>query len=493
MANTTINVVVAKQRTVQVSTNATGGVINTTEPVTLKNIPTAVSGVRTLDNLADVIITNPFNNDILAYENGIWINSNTAGGTTAYINAIAQANIYANNAYNNAIAYSGNAAAAYSNAVSYVVAQSYANTSQVTSNAATAYSNAVSYVTSQSYANTSQVTSNAATAYSNAVSYVGSLSLVNTSQLSSNLANYQTTAGLNANIASYLPNYTGTINASSINASIATFTGNVSVSSLIVTGNVEVIGANNLSITDNMIYLNSNAAVNNPDLGFAGNYNDGTYHHAGFFRDHVSGTWKVFDNYLPEPDASVYIDQTNSTFHIANFQANTIFVGNTTVYSTVNTTNFTGTANNTLYVGSIDAANVVSNAQLQANIQYFVNTSQLSSNLANYQTTAGLAANVATLASNTSNYVISTVRTVNTNYSLTANDSLILANAALTLTLPAASAVTGRSFEIKNINTGNVTIVGSGSDKIDGYNNMIIQFKNSMLGVKSTGSGWIIY
>ena len=34
-----------------------------------------------------------------------------------------------------------------------------------------------------------------------------------------------------------------------------------------------------------------------------------------------------------------------------------------------------GTANNTLYVGGIPAANIVSNTQLQGNLQYYVNTS----------------------------------------------------------------------------------------------------------------------
>ena len=80
----------------------------------------------------------------------------------------------------------------------------------------------------------------------------------------------------------------------------------------------------------------------------------------------------------------------STTFHIANFQANVIYVGNTSVYSTVNTTNFTGTSNNTSFVGSVSAANVVSNAQLSAN-------------LGNYQTTAGLSGNVAILTANNAN------------------------------------------------------------------------------------------
>jgi hypothetical protein len=112
-----------------------------------------------------------------------------------------------------------------------------------------------------------------------------------------------------------------------------TLTGNLNIGS-----NVNVIGANNLSIIDNMIYLNANNTVDNPDLGFAANYNDGTYHHTGFFRDASDGYWKVFDNYDPEPDANVYIDTTNTSFHLANFQANSIALGNTsTNWAVINT------------------------------------------------------------------------------------------------------------------------------------------------------------
>lgn len=58
----------------------------------------------------------------------------------------------------------------------------------------------------------------------------------------------------------------------------------------------------------------------------------------------------------------------------------------------VNAATFTGTANNVSFVGTVSAANVVSNAQLSAN-------------LGNYQTTAGLSANVAVLAANNTSFV----------------------------------------------------------------------------------------
>lgn len=75
---------------------------------------------------------------------------------------------------------------------------------------------------------------------------------------------------------------------------------------------------------------------------------------------------------------------TNGTISIL---ANTGIVANSTGAFVNSTYINTLTANNTSFVGSVSAANVVSN-------------SQLSSNLANYQTTAGLTANVATLTAN---------------------------------------------------------------------------------------------
>jgi len=72
-----------------------------------------------------------------------------------------------------------------------------------------------------------------------------------------------------------------------------------------------------------MIYLNSGSTVTNPDLGWVGNYNDGTYAHAGFFRDASDGgTFKVYEGYTPEPSGS--IDTAHASFALADLQANAI-------------------------------------------------------------------------------------------------------------------------------------------------------------------------
>lgn len=313
-----------------------------------------------LEHLTDVDVINPSNNDVLAYSNGIWINSNSAGG-----------------------------AIAYSNAIAYVANQHYVNTSQLSANlnnydligsANTAYSNAITQATI--YANN---------AYINSIVFASNASNINTGTLSASRlpasGAVPNTYGSSSTIPVITIDSTGRITAVSTNsvAGVTSFgytsandtlsltTGDGSsyfatintFASIFVTNNITT---NNLFVTDNMIYLNENNHVTSPDVGITAAYMDGTYHHTGLFRDHLSGTWKFFDNYLPEPDASIYIDQSNSTFHLANLQANTIFVGNNSVFATVNTTNYSGTANNTNFVGSISAANVVSNAQLFANL-----------------------------------------------------------------------------------------------------------------------------
>jgi len=75
-----------------------------------------------------------------------------------------------------------------------------------------------------------------------------------------------------------------------------TIGGNFYVSGSIVTEN-----QTSLEIDDPFIYLNGSSSVSNVDIGIAGNYNDGTYRHAGIFRDATDGKFKFFDSYTPEP------------------------------------------------------------------------------------------------------------------------------------------------------------------------------------------------
>lgn len=56
----------------------------------------------------------------------------------------------------------------------------------------------------------------------------------------------------------------------------------------------------------------------NPDLGWAAGRYDGSYGHAGVFRDASDATFKFFDGYVPEPDDDVFIDTTHASFALAD-------------------------------------------------------------------------------------------------------------------------------------------------------------------------------
>lgn len=74
----------------------------------------------------------------------------------------------------------------------------------------------------------------------------------------------------------------------------------------------------------------------NPDLGFAGGYNDGTYHHAGLFRDASDGSWKFFQGYDPEPDG-LFIDTTDASFALAPLKVAAFEAASATIGDVSNT------------------------------------------------------------------------------------------------------------------------------------------------------------
>lgn len=64
-----VNVVVSRRRNVKVSSNTTAGVIDTTTPVTLKNIPSVTTGVNTIDEMRDVGLSQRSDGSTLIYDN----------------------------------------------------------------------------------------------------------------------------------------------------------------------------------------------------------------------------------------------------------------------------------------------------------------------------------------------------------------------------------------------------------------------------------------
>lgn len=104
-----------------------------------------------------------------------------------------------------------------------------------------------------------------------------------------------------------------------------------------------------------------------PDVGFSAGYNDGTYAHAGLFRDATDGVWKFYHGYLPEPDASVFIDTSNTSFTLSTVQANTFIGAFSGTATTANATAQSVTFNNG---GTGDASGTTFNGGTARTISY---------------------------------------------------------------------------------------------------------------------------
>ena len=109
-----------------------------------------------------------------------------------------------------------------------------------------------------------------------------------------------------------------------------TTTGNMVIGgNLQVTGTTTTVNTQNLSIADNMFYLNQLESAGSPtisvDVGWAANYNDdGSYAHTGIFRDATDNTYKIYQGYTPEPDSALEIDTAHASFALAPLAVSTI-------------------------------------------------------------------------------------------------------------------------------------------------------------------------
>lgn len=80
-----------------------------------------------------------------------------------------------------------------------------------------------------------------------------------------------------------------------------------------------------------------------------------------------------------------------------------------------------------------------------------------------------------------------------TNYTLQTSDTVVLGTAAVTLTLPTAVGIEGKSYILKNVTTDkNVTAKGDGTELIDTDNEFVIP-PRSAISVVSDGSQWWVW
>lgn len=129
---------------------------------------------------------------------------------------------------------------------------------------------------------------------------------------------------------------------------------------LTVAGNLTTTNVNSVVVSDPLIYLaGNNYASDLVDIGFAGNYNDGSNRHTGLFRDASdSGIYKLFYNLTQELDAATTVNTADPTFAIATLQT---YLNSGGLVS--NSTAVTLTANSTLAV-NLTANSVTLNTPL---------------------------------------------------------------------------------------------------------------------------------
>ncbi len=252
-----------------------------------------------------------------------------------------------------------------------------------------------------------------------------------------------------------LNSYTGSLNAAlSVTGSKINFLGDI-----VVWGTQSVISSQNLAVADNMIYLNDGSTVTDPDLGIAGNYNDGVYRHTGIFSDASDGhAWKVFKAYTPEPSGT--IDTTHGSFALADFKAGA-FTG----------TSFSGQilATNGVVSGSSQVdATATTNWSTGIKTQLNTNTVVSGSSQINLGSAAG---NIALSTQTTGDYVASLVAgtniTLSNNSGEGATPTIGLTNNSITIA--GQSTALGSSVTAETIRTAIGTVVtGSGQISITG-------------------------
>lgn len=270
-----------------------------------------------------------------------------------------------------------------------------------------------------------------------------------------------------------------------------TTTGNVTVGgNLFITGDINKLTQNSLAIDDALIYLNDGSTITDPDLGIAGNYNDGTYRHTGIFSDASdSHTWKVFKGLTIEPTHP--IDTTHASYAAADFSANILIstvatgtapltVASSTVVTNLNaqylngqagsyyaplaSPTFTGTV--TLPTGAITSTMILDgtivNGDINASAAIAYSKLALTSSIVNADISSSAAIDMAKIAD------VATNAQTGTSYTLVLADKnkvVELSNAAaIALTVPTDATVayaTGTQITLLQTGAGQVTIAGA--------------------------------
>ena len=317
-ANVSANSVIVRNVDVLDRANSAYSTANTASV----NATSAGSYANSAYTQANTATTDAATADQKAVSAGSYANSAYTQANTASVNATS-AGSYANSSYTHA-----NSAYAQANTASVdaISAGSYSNSAYLHANSAFSHSNLTLGYAEAGYAqaNTAIVNASAASSYANSA-----YSQANTATTNASTADQKAvSAGVYANSA-YTQANTGTTLAQAsfdvantkLNSSGGTISGDLSVSGdLFVSGNTVSIDTSTVRTDDSLIKLAANNVADLLDIGFYGQYNDGTDKFSGLVRDASDGIFKLFTGETTDPTGNVvsYSAENRATIE-ANF------------------------------------------------------------------------------------------------------------------------------------------------------------------------------
>jgi hypothetical protein len=411
---------------------------------------------------------------------------------TAYDAAIA-ANTLANTA-------ATAAASAYTNAVSYTDGKILTANGAITGNAATAYTNAVSYTDTKIGTANTAMAANAAAAYTNATVFAANASNANNGTLAEARLPFRMNQDLRTTDSPTFAN--------------GTFNGSVSVGgSLTITGNLISTNVQTLSVADPLIKL----AVNNPAdllwIGFTGHYSGSgnTTNHAGLVRSPDTKEFILMSTYGDETAVANNntINVADASFSYANLQVNLLKAGNSTVFSTINSTAFSQTANNSTNFGGLSLATVQGQITGNAATAYTnsvsytdtkigtANTAMAANASAAYTNAIAIAANATNLTSGTVAFArlpslfigTTTIQSTSAAQAVSGITTLAAGNTTITGNISVTSV--GSFDRITTANNGSGTNISIGDDAWFGDVNIADTVR--IMGQQSANNGHIIF
>ncbi len=305
--------------------------------------------IRVIDsiNSTDTDVAASLNSVKNAYDRAIDANTRAASAQTAaefaysnaYSFAATEANNKASNAYSNAVSDAINHSSNATNLISGTVAIARLPVIDSVSNTS---ANLVAVANSVKTAYDAALAANlaAANAYSNAITYASNATNISSGTLDEIRLPYR----MNQNVRS----------TDSVTFANGNFTASVSIAGdLTVTGNVTSTNVSSLDVADPLIKLGVGNAGDTYWGGFTFHYSGSgnTTNHAGLVRDPSTKEFVLMSTYGDENNVANNnaINIADASFSYANLQVLLLKAGNSSVYSTLNATSFSGTANNATY------------------------------------------------------------------------------------------------------------------------------------------------